>query len=742
MTEPADPGGPRTATLTAAVLAEESRRQEAQSQRSEPLVLPDELLPAVGAAELSLRETLRRGGWAIVTLAVLLVVIEQLSRETTNVLAPDIRAYFGLSDTGLMALASFGGIALVLGAVPMAWLADRVPRKYVVAGSAGGAAICLVGAALAGNTFQLFLAYSGIGLAAAYSTPVFGSLISDGYPLEGRGRIFSLHAMATPLGLALGPFTAGSIATLAGGAEGWRWAYLALAVPVAVLAIAALVFLREPVRGRYEQETVTGEVLDQTDRGGELPITIGTAFARMKKIKTFYFMCLGIGALGLALITVPLQLTLLLRDEYGYGAFTRGWILSLCQIPSIVAMLIAGRRFDRMYRVDPARTMRVAGFAIVAYGVLTLVALRLQQPALLLVCYALATAFTGMALVAINPLVASVAPYRLRAQAFAIVPIFTFLMGGFLGALVVGAISDAHGQRVALTIAVPVSTVAGGYLFHRGARYLRQDISRAVEELLEEQEERRRIAADPQGTPVLQVRNLDFSYGTVQVLFGIDLEVARGEVLALLGTNGAGKSSLLRVISGLGIPDRGVIRLNGRSLTYAEAELRFRAGVVQLRGGAGIFPELTVTENLRTALLTTDLSPAEAKDRVDRALGRFPALADARQCRACDLSGGQQQMVALAMTLVHEPELLIIDELSLGLAPVVVQELLAVVEELKREGTTMIIVEQSLNLALSFADRAVFMEKGRIMFEGSAAELAGRDDLVRAVFLGETRGSR
>jgi ABC-type branched-subunit amino acid transport system ATPase component len=248
------------------------------------------------------------------------------------------------------------------------------------------------------------------------------------------------------------------------------------------------------------------------------------------------------------------------------------------------------------------------------------------------------------------------------------------------------------------------------------------------------------MSASPDEIPVLQVRNLDFSYGPVQVLFDVSLEVQRGEVLALLGTNGAGKSTLLRAISGLGIPDRGVVRLNGKTLTYVEAETRFLAGVVQLRGGAGVFPELSVAENLRTALLSSRLPHDEISRRTERVLGMFPALETRRGLGARDLSGGQQQMLALAMALVHEPQVLLIDELSLGLAPLVVQELLGVVEELKAQGLTMVIVEQSLNVALAFADRAVFMEKGRVRFEGPAQELLERDDLVRAVFLGGEGG--
>ena len=207
--------------------------------------------------------------------------------------------------------------------------------------------------------------------------------------------------------------------------------------------------------------------------------------------------------------------------------------------------------------------------------------------------------------------------------------------------------------------------------------------------------------------------------------------------MALLGTNGAGKSTLLRVISGLGVASRGVVRLHGRTITYADPELRARVGVVQLHGRQRRLRRLSVEENLRMAgYLYDDARPAHAHRRRVRALpraGRAPPVG------AGDLSGGQQQMLALAMALLHEPDVLIIDELSLGLAPVMVQRLLAAVQDLRAQGQTMIIVEQSLNVALAVADRAIFMEKGEIRFDGPARELAVRDDLARAVFLGGDR---
>ncbi|HWL44944.1 MAG TPA: ATP-binding protein [Ilumatobacter sp.] len=727
------------ASLVAAVLDEEQRRQEEQSARAAEVVLPDDLLPGVGAEQLGWRATLRIGGLTTILLVVCLVAVEQFRGAATSVLAPDIQRTFGITDTMLSGIAGFGGVALVLGAVPMAWLADRMSRKRLVAGSTAFAALGVLATCVVANEFQLFWAFVVAGVGFAFVVPVVGSLLSDQYPIQGRARVFAMYAAARPLGEAVGPFVVGLTARLAGGDDGWRWSYLVIALPIGLLAVAAALFMKDPPRGRYEQELVLGGQLDDREQADELPITMSTAYVRMKKIKTFYFICLGIGVLGFSFVAVPLQLSLLLEDGYGYGAFTRGWIFSIAQVPAILTIPIAGWIYDRSYRVEPERVVRIAGGLIVSFGVLMTIGLRFDSIALLIGFFALANACTSSAFAGVGPIIASVAPYRLRAQAFALIPIFIFLIGGFFGSLLAGALSDAHGERLSLTVIVPMSSLVGGCLFVYGARFLKRDISLAVEELIEEQAEIRRMLDHPERLPLLQVRNLDCSYGTVQVLFDVELEVRRGEVLALLGTNGAGKSTLLRAISGLCIPDRGVIRLNGRALTYVEAEVRFGVGVVQLRGGAGVFPELTVVENLRTALLASRLPTSDVDRRLDEALALFPALRERRSVDARNLSGGQQQMLALAMALAHEPEILLIDELSLGLAPTVLQDLLVVVDQLKQRGMTMIIVEQSLNVALAFADRAVFMEKGRIRFEGSARDLLERDDLAKAVFLGETR---
>ncbi len=725
-----------TADLAAAVLAEESKRRATQAERDARTVLPDDLLPGVGDEAVSLRDALAQGGVTMLVFMFLLNVIDDLPRAV-RVVAPDIQETFGISDTALAFVLSFGGVALVLGAVPMATLADRIKRVTIIPIASLTWAFTMALSALAANPFQLFVTSTATGLGQSYRIPVSNSLLSDAYPVQARSRVFAVEGIGRPIGQLLGPLLVGGVAALAGGTEGWRWAFVVLAIPPVIVGLASI-SLKEPQRGQFDQESVLGGTLDRQEQeeAEELPISISQAFARLKKVQTFYFLAVGVGVVGFALIAVPLQFNLLLEDKYAFGPLKRGVVESFIWVVAIPLLPFVGQLFDRTFREDPARMMRQAGWMVVGAGGLYAVGLPLKPIGGLVIMIALAQAAITAAFVAAGPIIAAVSPFRIRALAFAFLPVFVFLMGGFVGGLFVGSLSDTFGNRTAMLAVAPIACVIGGMLIIYGSRFIRYDISLAVEELLEERDEVERMHDSPEDIPVLQVRNLDFSYGPVQVLFDVGLDVGRGEVLALLGTNGAGKSTLLRAIRGLGVPERGVIRLNGRTITYTDAERRFAEGIVQLRGGAGIFPDLSIGENLQTSVLASGLDKDEIARRVDTAVERFPALDGRLDERAGDLSGGQQQMMALAMALMHEPEVLIIDELSLGLAPLVVQELLRVIEGLRAEGMTMIIVEQSVNIALSLADRAVFLEKGSVRFEGTAQELTEQGDLAAAVLLG------
>jgi len=239
---------------------------------------------------------------------------------------------------------------------------------------------------------------------------------------------------------------------------------------------------------------------------------------------------------------------------------------------------------------------------------------------------------------------------------------------------------------------------------------------------------------------LLDVTGLDMAYGPVQILFGVDFAVEENEIVALLGTNGAGKSTLLKGVCGLVKPKRGTVQFKGEDITGLSADATARKGVSLMPGGKGVFPTLSVAENLRLA----SWQIRDDKKRIEEAraevLELFPILGQRYDQMAGDLSGGEQQMLALGGALMTRPELLMIDELSLGLAPTIVGQLLEVVREIHRRGTTIVIVEQSVNVALNLAERAVFMEKGEVRFEGPAAELLDRPDILRSVFIAGAAG--
>lgn len=238
------------------------------------------------------------------------------------------------------------------------------------------------------------------------------------------------------------------------------------------------------------------------------------------------------------------------------------------------------------------------------------------------------------------------------------------------------------------------------------------------------------------GDPLLSVRNIDFSYGELQVLFDISLDVHPGEALALLGTNGAGKSTLLRVVAGLETPSAGSVTFAGRDITGTAAERLATGGLVLINGGRGVFGDMTVEENLQMQGLQIRKDRAVVRERTEHVMATFPRLAERLSQPAGRLSGGEQQQLAIAKALLLGPQLLCIDELSLGLAPVVVGELLEIVRRLHQEGTTLLVVEQSLNIAAELCERAVFLEKGQVRFEGRTVDLLERDDIARAVFFG------
>jgi ABC-type branched-subunit amino acid transport system ATPase component/predicted MFS family arabinose efflux permease len=618
----------------------------------------------------------------------------------------------------------------------MGWLADRYKRPPVIAWASLAFSVFLAACGFVVNAFQLFWARLGVGVAKANTIPVHGSMLADTYPIGARGRIGASMGMAGRLTATLSPVIVAGIASIAGGDDGWRWPFFLLGIPVAVLAFLAF-RLPEPPRGQFEKKDVLGEVIEDPQAA---TISVEAAFGRLWQIRTLKTVFVAFAAIGFGLFTTAVLQNLFMEDHYGTDTFERGVLGTVGGIVVLLVLPFSGAYYDRLYRRDPSRALALIGLMILPAAILTPLQYFAPNVVLFTILGIPQLVLLTVAFTMVGPVVQSVTPYRLRGMGAALGSVYIFFIGATGGALVSALISDAFGTRAAVLAIVVPSTIIGGFMILRGASFIRNDLSLVVAELQEEMEEHQRQIDSPDDIPKLQIVNIDYSYGPVQVLFDVGFEVRRGEVLALLGTNGAGKSTILRAIAGLGTPARGVVRLDGHNVTYTTPEQRARLGVRILMGGKGVFPAMTVNENLEMAAFVYRGDAPDFQLRLDRAYDLFPALSEKRRDLASTLSGGQQQMLALAMVLLHDPEVLAIDELSLGLAPVLVQELLGVVERLKSEGMTIIIVEQSLNVALSIADNAVFLEKGQVRFTGPAAELAERDDLARAVFLGTEGG--
>ena len=235
---------------------------------------------------------------------------------------------------------------------------------------------------------------------------------------------------------------------------------------------------------------------------------------------------------------------------------------------------------------------------------------------------------------------------------------------------------------------------------------------------------------------LLEVSGLDVSYGAVTALRHVDLHVEQGEIVAVIGANGAGKSTLLKTIAGLIAPRAGSITFDGEQIGGRPAYDVVGRGVTLLPEGRELFREMSVLENLHLGFLPARKSGASLSERLDYAFSLFPRLAERRSQHASTLSGGEAQMLGVARSLMCSPRLLIVDELSLGLAPQIVEQLFDVLTSINRNGTSVLIVEQFVHLALQHSHRAYVLEKGEVALTGASADVAANDAVVNA-YLGD-----
>lgn len=665
-------------------------------------------------------------GREIFPLGLLLILnaVDEFDVSAFATLAPEIRDAFNLSNTQYGVIAALTTVLILLGGLPIGFIGDRLPRiKLVVAAAVLWASMSIL-TGLAPVIWVLIIARLGSGFGRVANEAIHTSLLTDYYPQHIQGRIFGIHRLGNPAGRVIGSFAAGAIAApwLFGD---WRWAFFIVSIPTFLIAGFALK-LRDPVRGEAEDYDLAAEAAKESS----IPFSRGWRWLfSVPSLKRFYISAFFGGGVIFALAAF---LALFFEEEFGVSEFGRGLINAGNGAAQFAGTLIGGIVADRMRRVGLGKIAFVAGLAVAGIGVgVVLVG---ASPVLLvgLLGSFIAWFSIGFWTPTHTSVFVIVLPARIRSLGIGIGVMF-FGVGGFVFTIWAGAISDASGIRAAIATLAPGLFVAAA-VYLAAARYVNADGQRALTALALEVELRQeRLTAGQQA--MLVCRGVDVAYDGVQVLFGVDFQVEQGEIVALLGTNGAGKSTLLKAISGVVQPIGGAIFFEGENITYYDAPEAARAGISQVPGGRGVFPSLTVKENIELASWMFRKDRDFVKTSVAEVLEVFPILRERWETKAGNLSGGEQQMLTLAQAFIARPKMMMIDELSLGLAPKLVDQLLESVKAMHARGMTIILVEQSVNIALTVAHRAYFMEKGEVRFSGPAAELLGRTDLIRSVFL-------
>jgi ABC-type branched-subunit amino acid transport system ATPase component/MFS family permease len=635
-------------------------------------------------------------------------------------------------------------VAIVIGALGAATTFGRRHRERSTVAAAftyAGAAWLL---AFATNEWALIASVVFAGIAIGVRSAVAPALLTDSVAPGARVRIVTGYVIALALGSVLG----GVVVAVGYDTFGlsWRGVVLVIAVLATVSAPSAL-FVRDPGLGTLDLDRLNALVHESFGPRGplapELPDSeVAAQFgSQLRQVtRTGAGRAMAIAFLVFGVFAVPLQ-ALMFQFEvarYGWGFDTRIWIFVALTTVAAAPLLVLLRRGDNWFRSDASRLLQISGRACAVSGLgLVLVAVVATE---VITVVGLAIAFASSYLVLAVGLVTllTVVDPALRTHAAALAAVY-IAVGFILGGTLPGQLASRYGLTPAIIfLALNFLGVAGA--MRVAGDSMRDDITTIVDRQTS-REELRVLVSNARHVPLLGCRGIDFSYDQLQVLFDVDFTVDEGELVALLGTNGAGKSTLLRVVSGLGMPSRGHVHYRGADITHLDAERRVKFGITQMPGGRAVFSNMTVADNLKTFAFSLRRSRAEVDRGIDATFAAFPQLGERRNQQAGTLSGGEQQMLGLGKAFILRPRLLLIDELSLGLAPIIVSRLLDMVRTINDAGTAVVLVEQSVNIALSLAHHAYFMEKGEIRFDGPSQELVARPDLVRSVFLeGAARG--
>ena len=652
--------------------------------------------------------------------------VDELDRTGFGILLPNVRDAFGMSNTGILTLVALTLLGAFLMQMPIAVWADRGNRVFItLLGAATWAAFSIM-TGLSTAIWMLIVARAGAGIGRAVVDPTHASLLSDWFPVDRRPAVFSFHRAANVLGQFLGPLLAGGIAYL----TDWRVPFLVFAVPTVILVVLGT-RMKEPIRGAQERRAsgASDEVVET-----EEPIpSFAESWRLLWKIEVLRRIWYAVPFLAVSLIGFVSLASLLYSDVYRLDELQRGYLAAVVEPFQLLGLAVGARLGTRLFLKSPALIFRLLRWVSFVAAALAAGFAYAPNIAVAVVFNVLLTADLAILLPGILATLSLAIPARARAVGFSVAS--WWAIPGLALLPLIGWIGDNWGTRLGMLVMTPILLV-GGLMISSGGSVIQRDI----EDVWKSSTARSQALLERRAgrSKLLLVRDLNVGYDGLQVLFDVNMEIAEGEIVALLGTNGAGKSTLLRAITGITEADFGAVIFDGRDITHAPPNEIAALGVASMPGGAGVFPGLSVRENLRSAgwLVRRDRPVLDA--RTAEVLEVFPVLAERLEEPASNLSGGQQQMLALAMALLSRPKLLIIDELSLGLAPVVVGKLAELVREVAAGGTTVLLVEQSVNVALGMAGTAYFMERGRVQFSGPAEELLNRPDLLRAVFLAES----
>ena len=681
--------------------------------------------PPLGERMRKWRPSAVTGGAPIYPLVVLfgLNAVDELDREAYNILLPNIRDHFGLSIQGILTLTSVVSFFVLFLEIPIAHLADRKSRVKIASAGAATWGVFSFLTALAPTIPFFGAARAGANLGRAVNGATHRSLLSDYYKIDVRPAVFAVWNAANSVGQFIGPIAAGVLAYY----FGWRGPFVIFAIPTAIFVFLAF-RLREPVRGVHERKIMGAD--EETAETEEAPASMAEAWRLLWQVRSLRRIWIAIPVVTIPVLALRPLLQLFYADELGLNTAQRGFIAAIGEPFQFVGLFLGIPIATRLMRRNPAYLIQFLGLTILLQMVSLFLLVFTRNIALVVAMRAILSLASATTLPGLAAAFSLIIPPRVRSMGFTIGNIF--VIPTLIVQPIIGALADRLGLQFALIMLCPVMA-GGAWMLASAGKFIASDISKMRTSTLAMAEVR--AARQRNEAKMLVVRNLDVSYGNVQVLFDVDFEVDEGEIVALLGTNGAGKSTLLKSISGLVEADAGAVIFDGIDMTYAPPNEVVARGVIQVPGGKGVFPTLSVAENLRLAGWLYRRDQAYCDEATQQVLEYFPILRTRWEQPAGNLSGGEQQMLTLGMAFIAKPRLLMIDELSLGLAPVIVEQLLKIVEAIRERGTTMILVEQSVNVALTVAETAYFMEKGEIRFNGPTAELLNRPDVLRSVFL-------